>query len=227
MKSKLVNSIVGGMNFLFGALMLVFRIYLPNINSATIEELKVINEVKSFIFLVMIAVAIINFITLICNRKDKILLFSYLLAIASSVSYYIDISYIGILYILAALLIEIQVLRENMIYTSSMTYIAIISIVIVAIGLLGLNVITYKDRVEKIVKEENKGYLEYQEDYFKNISMLAEDSEFLLNVERNGKWGYINTNGDTKIDFQYDYASPFITNLTSLLYQKKIHHQLF
>ena len=94
-----------------------------------------------------------------------------------------------------------------MIYTSSMTYIAIISIVIVAIGLLGLNVITYKDRVEKIVKEENKGYLEYQEDYFKNISMLAEDSEFLLNVERNGKWGYINTNGDTKIDFQYDYAS--------------------
>ncbi len=63
--------------------------------------------------------------------------------------------------------------------------------------------------------------------------MLAEDSEFLLNVERNGKWGYINTNGDTKIDFQYDYASPFITisqydkNLTSLLYQKKIHHQLF
>ena len=85
MKSKLVNSIVGGMNFLFGALMLVFRIYLPNINSATIEELKVINEVKRFIFLVMIAVAIINFITLICNRKDKILLFSYLLAIASSV----------------------------------------------------------------------------------------------------------------------------------------------
>ena len=65
----------------------------------------------------MIAVAIINFITLICNRKDKILLFSYLLAIASSVSYYIDISYIGILYILAALLIEIQVLRENMIYS--------------------------------------------------------------------------------------------------------------
>ena len=50
MKSKLVNSIVGGMNFLFGALMLVFRIYLPNINSATIEELKVINEVKASYF---------------------------------------------------------------------------------------------------------------------------------------------------------------------------------
>lgn len=211
MKSKLVNSIVGGMNFLFGALMLVFRIYMPNANNATIEELKVINEVKNFIFLVMIAVAIVNLITLICNRKDKILLFSYLLAVASSASYYIDISYIGVLYILAALLIEIQVLRENMIYTSSMTYIAVVSIVIVAIGLLGLNVLTYKDRVEKIVKEENKGYLEYQENYFKNISMLPEDAEFLLNVKRNGKWGYINTNGDTKIDFQYDYASPFIT----------------
>lgn len=211
MKSKLINSIVGGMNFLFGILMLVFRLYMPNENNATIEEIKVINEVKIFILIVMIAVAVINMITLVCNRKDKILIFSYLLAIASSISYYIEISYIGVLYILAALLIEIQVLRENMVYTSSMTYIAIVSIVIIAIGLLGLNILTYKDRVEKIVKEENKGYLEYQEEYFKNISMLQEDSEFLINVERNGKWGYINTNGETKIEFQYDYASPFIT----------------
>jgi len=198
MRSKLINSIVGGMNFLFGAVMLLFRLYMPNENTATVQELSVIKEVKSFIFAILIAVAIINFITMIFNRKDKILLFSYLLAIASSIAYYIDISYIGVLYILASLLIEIQVLRENMLYAINMTYMAITSVVIVAIGLLGLNILTYKDRVIKIVKQENKGYIEYQEDYFKNISMLPEDSEFYINVERNNKWGYINCNRRNK-----------------------------
>ncbi len=211
MRGKLINSVVGGMNFFYGILMLLFRIYMPNENNATIEELKVVNEIKTFIFILMIIVAIFNFITLIFNHKDKILLLAYSLAILSSVSYFIDISYIGVLYILAALLIEIQVLRENMLYTSSMTYIALTAIVIIAIGILGINILTYKDKVEEIVKEENKGYLEYEEEYFKNISILDEDSEFYINVERNGKWGYINTEGETKIDFQYDYASPFIT----------------
>ncbi|MCI8291168.1 MAG: WG repeat-containing protein [Clostridia bacterium] len=70
---------------------------------------------------------------------------------------------------------------------------------------------TYKDKLKKVVKEENKGYLEYSEDYFKNISELGEDSEFYLNVKREGKWGYINSSGETKIDFEYDYATPFVT----------------
>lgn len=211
MRGKLVNSIVGGMNLLFGILMLLFRLYMPNFNSATAQELKVMNEIKSFIFMALVAVIIINFITLVFNRKDKVLLFSYILGIFSSISYFIDISYIGVLYILAALLIEIQVLRENMLYSNSMSFIALTSIVIIAIGIVGVNVLTYKDKVEEIVKEENKGYLDYQEEYFKNISILSEDTEFYINVERNGKWGYINTNGETKIDFQYDYASPFIS----------------
>ena len=40
---------------------------------------------------------------------------------------------------------------------------------------------------------------------------MGEDNEFYLNVERDGKWGYINKNGETKIEFKYDYASPFVT----------------
>lgn len=211
MRGKLVNSIVGGMNLLFGIVMLLFRLYMPSFNSATAQELKVMDEIKSFIFIVMVTVIIINFITLVFNRKDKILLFSYILAVFSSISYFIDISYIGVLYILAALLIEIQVLRENMLYSNSMLFIAITSIAIIAIVIVGVNVLTYKDKVEEIVQEENKGFLDYQEEYFKNISVLSEDSEFYINVERNGKWGYINANGETKIDFQYDYASPFIS----------------
>ena len=210
MRGKIVNSIVGGMNLLFGILILLFNFYMPNIARASAEEATVINEISKYILMLTIVVAVINLITLGCNRKDKILLFAYLLAIFSSSFYFIKIPYISALYILSAVMIEVQVLRENMLYTNSMFYIVIVVIAIVAIGLVGLNILTYKDRVIKIVKEENKGYLEYNPEYFKNISVLGEDQEFYLNVERNGKWGYINTNGDTKIEFKYDFASPFI-----------------
>lgn len=211
MRGKLVNAIVGGMNFVFGILALLFKFYLPSLSVATQQEIKVVTEVNSYVFILMIVVALFNFVTLIFNCKDKIFLFSYVLAILSSCFYFLDFNYIGVLYILAALLIEIQVLRENVIFTNSTIYIVCVSVVIVAIGIAAVNLLTYKDRVEKIVKQEAKGYVEYQESYFKNISVLDEDAEFYINVKRDGKWGYVNSNGDVKIDFEYDYASPFIT----------------
>lgn len=211
MRGKLVNAIVGGMNLLYGILVLFFSFYMPSESRATIEELKVINETYNYIFVLMIVVTVANLITLIFNYKDKIFLFSYILAILSSSFYFLDFTYISVFYILAALLIEIQVLRENMLSLNNTAYIVIISIIIVAIGLAFLSVFTYKDRVEDIVKEENKGYLEYKEEYFKNISVLGEDVEFYINVERDGKWGYINPQGQTKIEFKYNYATPFIT----------------
>lgn len=211
MRGKFVNAIVGLMNLLYGAVVLFFNFYMPNTARATEQELIVINEISSFIFILMIVVLIANFITLLFNYKDKVFLFSYILAIASSSFYFLDFEYIAILYILSALLIEIQVLRENMISVNNVFYIVIISIIIVAIGLAGISILTYEDRVQKIVKKENVGYTEYQTEYFKNISELGEDAEFYINVKRNGKWGYINTSGETKIEFIYDYALPFVT----------------
>ena len=79
MRGKLVNGIVAGMNFFFGILILFFNFYMPSISRASQQELKVITEIDRFIFLLMIVVAIINLITLIANRKDKILLLAYIL----------------------------------------------------------------------------------------------------------------------------------------------------
>ena len=210
MRGKLVNSIVAGMNFFFGILILFFNFYMPSISRASQQELKVIAEIDRFIFLLMIVVAIINLITLIANRKDKILLLAYILAIFSSSFYFLEFEYICFIYILAALMIIIQVFRENMLYANSMFYSVAVSIVIVAIGLTGISILTYKDKVKSLINEENKGYVQYEDNYFKNISELGEDKEFYINVERNGSWGYIDTNGNIKIPFIYDYASPFI-----------------
>ena len=210
MKGKIVNSIVGGMNFLFGLLVLFYKFYMPEASRATHQETEVMQGIYTYIFFIMIAASIINLITLIFNYKDKILLFSYLIAIAASSFYFFKVEYICVIYMLSGVVTIIEVLRENMIFTNNMFYIVVVSIVIVAIGLVGISILTYKDDVEKIVKEENRGYVVYEETFFKNISVLPEDEEFYLNVERNGKWGYINTSGEIKIDFEYDFATPFI-----------------
>lgn len=124
------------MNLLYGLLVLLFSFYMPNKAVATAQELKVIDELYLYIFILMIVVGIANLITLIFNYKDKIFLFSYGLAILASSFYFLDFTYISVIYVLAALLIEIQVLRENMLFVNSTVYIVVISIVIVAIGLV-------------------------------------------------------------------------------------------
>ena len=198
------------MNLLFGLLVLFYKFFMPEASRATAQETTVMNDIYRYILFIMIAVAIINLVTLIFNHKDKALFFAYIIAILASSFYFFKMEYICVLYILSSVLVVIEVLRENMVYTNNMFYIVIVSIVIVAIGLVGVSIFTYKDDVKKLVKEENKGYVTYEESFFKNISMLPEDAEFYLNVERNGKWGYINTQGEVKIDFEYEYATPFI-----------------
>jgi len=42
MRGKFVNSLVGGMNFIFCAVVLLFKFYLPDTTTATPQELKVI-----------------------------------------------------------------------------------------------------------------------------------------------------------------------------------------
>ena len=49
----------------------------------------------------------------------------------------------------------------------------------------------------------------YKEDYFKYITEL-EIQDSYINMKKGGKYGYITPNGNTVIDFQYDYASPFV-----------------
>lgn len=189
MRGKFVNAIMGLMNLLFGALILLFNLYMPNIARATEQEAEVINEISSFIVILLVLVLFTNLIAVVFNYKDKVFLFSYILAIISTSFYFFDFYYIAILYILAAFLIEIQVLRENIISVNNIFYIVVISIIIVAIGLTGLNILTYKDKVEKLVKKENAGFMQYEEDYFKNISELGEDAQFYINVKRERKMG--------------------------------------
>mgnify|MGYP001081912125 FL=1 len=88
-----------------------------------------------------------------------------------------------------------------------------------ATAIIGLFTLTYSSIGQSIKNKENKNELSYKEDYFKYITELDIDEAY-INVKKDGKYGYINQNGEVKIDFIYDYASPFV-EIT--VYDKKFH----
>lgn len=209
MKSKFLNAAAALMNFLFGVIILTYSFIAPNEARATANEIVIMNQIHLFILLVLICVTIADFILLINNRHNSIFLFAYIISILASSFYIFEFDIIAILYLLGAFIICIQVLRENIIEKTNNIFMIILGIIIAAILLLGLYSLTYKDSVVELDKKENIGQVKYDEDYFKNISELK-INDIYINVEKNGKWGYINQKGEKVIDFKYDYASPFI-----------------
>jgi hypothetical protein len=67
----------------------------------------------------------------------------------------------------------------------------------------------YKPIGVYIKDKENENEQAYQKDFFKYITEL-DITEPYINVKKDGKYGYINTAGETVIEFLYDYASPFV-----------------
>lgn len=210
MKSKVLNAVAALMNFLFGVVVLCYTFIAPNASRATANELIVMNQVHLMTLFVLIAVTLANLILLISNRHNSVFLFAYIISILAATFYIFEIEIIAILYLLAALLICIQVLRENIIEKNSTIFMIFLSIIIAAIVLLGVYALTYKDSVEELEEKDMIGQVEYKEDFFEYVSELN-ITDIYLNVESNGKWGYINQTGKVVIDFKYDYASPFVT----------------
>ena len=104
----------------------------------------------------------------------------------------------------------INTLKDNVIDIDSTTGISVVGMIIVAISIAIAVTVFYKNIGAYVKDKENENNLEYKNDYFKYITEL-DISDAYINVKKDGKYGYINQNGDVVIDFVYDYASPFVT----------------
>ena len=209
MKSKVLNAVAALMNFLFGVIILCYSFIAPNVTRASQNELIVMDQISYMTLAIMIIVAIANLSLLMANRQNSVFAFAYAISVIASAFYIFKIDIIAILYLLAALLICIQVLRENVIERNSTIFMIFLSIIIAAIVLFGIYALTYRDSVEELNEKDNIGQTEYKEDFFEYVSEVNID-DLYINVEQNGKWGYINQNGQKVIDFKYEYASPFV-----------------
>lgn len=211
MKGKYVNLVLGIMNAFVGILILIYSKVIPeDILSVTIQEMSVINIINIALFALLVITAIINILYVFINRKDKIFCFGYLLGIFAILFIPIHAIYMCTFSFMSALIIIIMSLKENMVDVNNMVMISIVVTIIGLIIVLSGTCFAYKWIGEQIRDKDNEGELKYSNDFFKYITELDIDDVYINVKNEEGKWGYINQDGNTVIDFKYDYASPFI-----------------
>lgn len=212
MRGKVVNLCIGLMNLLFGVLILIFTKYVPQDKTLlTVQENIVVVNIVRAIYVLVIAVTAVNIVQSYHHRNDTTFNTAYIIGIFSISFILIKEPIIAAFGIISGLIILFKSIKENLVEINSTTGISVSIVIMAATVILAILSFSYASIGESIKNRENTNELAYKEDYFKYITEL--DSEYqdpYINIKINGKYGYINPNGEKKIEFMYDYASPFI-----------------
>lgn len=211
MKGKFVNVCMALLNLLLGVLIFIYTWRIPNeITELTVQEYEIIKIVKIFLYIIFGVITFLNLIHFFLDMRNGSRRTGYLIAILSISFVFFQIWPIAIFSIIGSIIIFISSIKIRWVETNSYTMISIIAILAIMICfIIGISFI-YKNLGIYIRDKENEGEIAYKDTYFKYITELDEDTEPYINIEKNGKYGYINSNGDVLIDFIYDYASPFV-----------------
>lgn len=189
---------------------LIYVLKIPKeITELTVQEFKIMNIVWICMYILFGIVTILNVIHYFIDSRNGLRKTGYLIAVFAVSFIFIKEWPIAIFSMLGTLIIIVGTLRERWIETNSFTAISIIVLLIVlSIGIIG-SCFIYKSFGIYIRDKENKNELAYKQDYFKYITEIGIDEPY-INIKKDGKFGYINTKGETVINFEFDYASPFV-----------------
>lgn len=210
MRGKIVNLCIGFMNLLYGALIIFYTMYVPQDKTLlTVQEASVVRYIVLSIYAVMISVAIIDLIQSYNHRSDTTFNTAYISGVFALSFIFIKEPIIATFSIITGIVVLFKSLKENLVELNSTTGISVSIVIMSVIGIIGLVVFNYADIGESIKNKENKDELAYRTDYFKYVTELDITDPY-INVKKDGKFGYINQYGDVVINFDYDYASPFI-----------------
>ena len=212
MKGKFVNVCMALLNLFLGVVIIVYEYNVPSkISEFTVQELQVINIVQILIYVFFGITTFLNIIHFFLDSRNNTRRTGYLIS-AFSVSYiFFRLTPIAIFSFFGGLIILFSTFRIFWVEKNSFTAISLIII----LGIIGAIIIAisflYEDIGTYIHDKENEDETAYKDTYFKYITELEEDEEIYINIEKDGKFGYINLEGEVVIDFEYDYASPFVT----------------
>ena len=210
MRGKYVNLSMGIMNIVFGILILVFQIYVPqDISQLTVQENQVVNLIDISIKILLIVMSIINFVALYNNRMESGFKSGYKIALFSLSYFILSKAIIAVFPIIAGIIVINKIIKENLIELDSTFALSVIIVIFIATFILILGCFVYEYLGESLYKKQNKDELQYSETFFKYITELNTEEKY-ISFKANGKYGYINQKGEIVIDFKYDFASPFV-----------------
>ena len=210
MRGKTTNLFMALVNILLGVLLIVFSIKVPqDITEFTVQENQIVSVLRIVLYVIIGIVTFFNVIYYFVNNQNSTRKTGYLVAFFA-ISYILVKHYIiGILPIVAGFIIIAGNFKEKWIEINSIGFISLISIIMLAMIVVGGICFLYKNIGEYIIKKQNENELAYNTEYFRYVTELGIE-DIYINVKKDGKYGYINTKGETVIDFKYDYASPFV-----------------
>lgn len=210
MRGKIVNLCLGFLNLLFGVLIVLFTIKVPQDKTLlTVQEGFVVKYIVKGIYAIMFAIAFIDLIQSHNHKSDTTFNVGYIIGVFAISFLFIKHPFIGIFNIISGLIILFKSLKENLIELDSTFAISVSIVLMASIMIAGFFSLNYSYFGQRIKNKENKNETQYKADYFKYVTEL-DITDVYINVEKDGKFGYINQQGETVIDFKYDYASPFI-----------------
>ena len=218
MRGKVVNFCMALLNLLIGISILVYTIKIPKeITELTVQEYNIVNVVKIIMYVGLGLANFLNVIHYFLNGRDGMRKTGYLVAVFSVSFVFIKEWPICIFSFISAIIITISTIRERWMETNSITAISIIGIIAVVVFIPTIACFVYKGLGSYILKKENENEQSYNPNFFKYITEL-DIQEPYINVQKNGKYGYIIPNGTVVINYTYDFASPFV-NIS--VYDKK------
>lgn len=210
MRGKIVNLCIGFMNIVFGILLLIFTIYVPqDITLLTVQENTVRTANLFGIYFVLIAVFGLDLIQYINNLKNKTFKAGYMFSLFVISFIFIKQPAIAIFPLVSGLIIVYKSLKENLVEIDSTMAISLTLIIMALTVVLAGISLSYKQIGNHIKDKENENEQPFVSTYFRYITELG-INDIYINVKKDGKYGYINPRGETVIDFKYDYASPFV-----------------
>ena len=210
MKGKKTNILLGVLNIILGLLLIMYAWYMIHNNrlELTRHQRFVINIQHYAIFGITGIICFMNFVFSIFNIKKGYYFVFYLFSLVGIITFFTP-SYIYPIFVIISGILIIRTLSKNN-YIEKDNFLAS-TLIITMMGssvLSALALSQYKQIAEYIRKREDINLTAYNNEYFKYVEEIA-DKGVYINVRVNGKYGYINRFGETKIDFKYDYATPF------------------
>lgn len=213
MKGKMTNFCMALLNLIIGSAVLAYCLKIPSeITELTVQEYNIVSILKILMYVVLGVTTFFNVINYFLNSRNGIRKTGYLFSIFIVSFIFIKEWPIAIFSALGALMIIVGTIKEKWMETNSITIISIIGIIALATCITIAGCLVYKNLGAYILKKENKDELAYKQDYFRYVTELTDEpnNHVFINVKKDGKYGYILEDGQVVIDYQFEYASPFV-----------------
>lgn len=214
MSGKKVNVSIGITIILLAIYMIILPINIEDNTDFNRYENMFFNVLNISKIVLVIFLSLVSIIFAIANRNENGLRNSYLLFPLTILNFVLPHTFFSILTLISGILVIYFTFKKNYVAIDSYFIFSIFIIISIVIVLFIFSTF-FIPQITNLIKEEVEkkiGIVKYDEEFFKYITPITDEPAYIsLSILENGKkqYGYIDNKGNTKINFEYDFVTPF------------------